>query len=357
MAFDPRAFFPDSAMREETGAGLIRGAFRFHYENNTAYRAYCGKSGVTADDVENDLRLIPLIPSTVFKTTAVRTDTGEDTVKRCTSSGTQGSVSVVERDATTMGLFAGQLGSIKENVFAVDKVSVYNLGPDAEEAHGIWLSHVMGVLGHLAPMKYYVKNARFLCSELVSDLKAQLKAGGRAALVGPPVMFLNLFAYMDGAGVKLEGNGDTMFITAGGWKRASSKALTRKEFCAAAAAHFIGARAANIRDVFSMVELNTPLPECECGRKHIPVWLDVYAIDLDTFGPAPDGAPGLLAFSDAAARSFPGFIMSGDLGRISAADDCPCGRSGRCVEILRRINTIEARGCALKIQKSFEGVG
>jgi long-chain-fatty-acid---luciferin-component ligase len=104
-----------------------------------------------------------------------------------------------------------------------------------------------------------------------------------------------------------------------------------------------------------MVELNTLLSECECGNKHIPVWLDVFALDMETYEVADNGVLGLLGFLDASARSFPAFIISGDLGYISFDDDCPCGRKGRCVKVVRRINTIDSRGCALKMSHRTQG--
>jgi long-chain-fatty-acid---luciferin-component ligase len=64
---------------------------------------------------------------------------------------------------------------------------------------------------------------------------------------------------------------------------------------------------------------------------------------------------GLLVFLDPTPASYPGFVLSGDLGRISHVDDCPCGRPGVCIEVIRRVSTIESRGCAQRIARQYRG--
>jgi len=154
-------------------------------------------------------------------------------------------------------------------------------------------------------------------------------------------------------GIKLDFGDKIFVITAGGWKKYEGQAISREKFKECCKEMFENIQVARIRDTFNMVELNTILPECEFGSKHLPLWVDAYVIDMDTYEVADVNKIGLLGFLDASTTSYPGFVMSGDLGRITHVDNCPCGRSGVCVEVIRRVNTIESRGCALKIEKKY----
>jgi len=62
----------------------IRYAFRHHYENNRFYHEYCKDSKVTPDDIktEEDLKRIPLIPDTFFKSyPSIEQNNGKDFIK------------------------------------------------------------------------------------------------------------------------------------------------------------------------------------------------------------------------------------------------------------------------------------
>ncbi|MDA3822676.1 MAG: hypothetical protein PF450_08735, partial [Bacteroidales bacterium] len=333
---------------------LLTEAFNFHYKNNEIYKSFCVKKEIGLSDVERDCRCIPLIPSTVFKSMNIRTATGEHTVKRCISSGTQGSVSVIERDNTTLERFLGSVRNTLDNVYGIEDAIIKNLGPSADEAKDVWFSYVMSVSDMIFPTIDYVVNGQFLADKAAGDIKKFSLDYKDVFIIGAPVMFVELYEYMKKNGFRVA-NGEKVFvITAGGWKKHEGKSITRPEFDNICVEMFDGIKKSRIRDVFNMVELNTIIPECGSGSKHVPVWLDAFTINLDTFEINKKGEEGLLAFLDAGAASYPGFVMSGDLGRISYIDDCPCGRNGICVEITRRINTIESRGCALKIEKNLK---
>lgn len=348
------AFFPSVKLRETAQKRLITEAFKFHYGNNRVYRAYCENKGVSLQNVMEDCRKIPLIPSTVFKTMNIRTETGELTVKKCLSSGTQGSVSTIERDNTTLERFLGSVRNTLDNVYQIEDAIILNLGPSAQEAKDIWFSYVMSVSDMIFPTLDYVEGARFMTQKVTEDLRKFKGKYRDVFVIGAPAMFIELHEYFKKHSLPSIPGENIFIITAGGWKKHEGKSVPRKEFNRICGEMFSGIEKCRIRDVFNMVELNTIIPECGCGSKHLPVWLDVYSINLDTYGINQSGENGLLGFLDASPASYPGFIMSGDLGRITHIDDCPCGRDGICIEITRRINTIESRGCALKIEKNLK---
>ncbi len=167
-------------------------------------------------------------------------------------------------------------------------------------------------------------------------------------------MYLQLFDYMEKQGVTIH-FGDKIFaVTAGGWKRFSGRAIPRNELLNAIQHYFIGFHKNNSRDVFNMVELNSIIPECEHWVKHVQPWIKTFIIDPWSGKEITEkNKTGILAFLDPAPTSFPCFILSTDFGKIVYQDDCPCGRSGTCIEITGRINRTESRGCALKIDKKY----
>lgn len=347
------AFFPDAAARAEVQRALLGDAFDLHYARNGAYRAYCERHGVGPAEVRAEPRSIPLLASSVFKSTSLRTDSGERSILRCTSSGTQGSLSVVERDNTTLERFLGTIRNALDNVFGIEDAVVLNLGPPASEAGDVWFSYVMSVTDLVFETRSYVRGGALRIGELLEDVEAAARRCADLVLIGAPVMFLELFRLLEAERRRPRLEGNFFVITAGGWKRDEDRAIPPAQFREICRRALPGLDDRRVRDTFNMVELNTILPECAHHRKHVPVWLDVFAIDLDSYRPAPAGKQGLLAFADASPTSYPGFLMSGDLGRIAQVDDCPCGRPGLCVEVTRRVNTIEARGCALRIVKGL----
>ncbi|MCL2292106.1 MAG: hypothetical protein FWC30_03425 [Candidatus Bathyarchaeota archaeon] len=347
------AFFPDSNTIKNLQKKLLIESFEFHYNNNEVYRRYCDAVKVGIVEVKQDVRNIPLIPSTVFKTMKLRTDTNEKTVKSCLSSGTQGSVSTVERDNTTLERFLGTIRNVTDNVYGLEDAIILNLGPSSEEAKDLWFSYVMSVSDLLFPEINYVIDDVFRIDLFIKDINRYKDSYRDIMVIGAPIMFTELHKYFLQNNISLD-YGDKIFvITAGGWKKNEGKALTKEKFRSLCKDMFLNITDDRIRDAFNMVELNTVLPECECGSKHVPLWVDVFAINLDTYKVAAVGEVGLLGFLDASPISYPGFVMSGDLGRITHVNNCPCGRNGVCVDIVRRVNTIESRGCALKIERKY----
>ena len=104
-----------------------------------------------------------------------------------------------------------------------------------------------------------------------------------------------------------------------------------------------------------MVELNSVVIECRCHQKHILPWMDVIAFDPKTNSPLYDGEEGILCFYDASSLSYPCFIMSEDYGKVYS-QNCECGLVTKRFEITRRLNTVESRGCALKMAADIKHV-
>jgi long-chain-fatty-acid---luciferin-component ligase len=178
-------------------------------------------------------------------------------------------------------------------------------------------------------------------------VRAALGAKKPFVVIGPPFRIADLCQELGRRGLPAFVE-HSFVVSAGGWKGRAAETIDAATFRRQVAETLGAADETVVRDSFNMVELNTVIHECPHHRKHVPPWLLVQARDPRTNEVLPAGQTGVLAFLDATADSYPGFVLSEDFGRV-LDEACPCGRVGPQVEIVRRINRIEARGCALKM--------
>jgi long-chain-fatty-acid---luciferin-component ligase len=330
-------------------------AFDRHYESNARYRDYCRSFGFEPGMIRGleDLALIPLITSTQFKISDVLSCERSRIVKECTSSGTAGSISRVYRDERTLGRFLGSIRCNMEQMYALHDAFCLHLGPSRDEAQGLWISYAMGLADLVFPTENFVIDAVFQPEALLRRIREVRGRYEHLILTGAPIMFLRLDEYMEAERIRLHGCENFFIITAGGWKRYSGQAIPRAEFEDRLARRFDGLSQGNFRDCFNMVELNSVLVECEHQVKHVPPWLRMLTLDPRTLREVPAGEVGLLAFLDSTTTSYPGFILTDDFARLGSEGACPCGRSGRGLEIVRRVARVESRGCALKLDHSY----
>jgi long-chain-fatty-acid---luciferin-component ligase len=340
----------------ELRLSLIREAFEYHYEACPPYRRYCEVAGVSPLDVRayDDLFRIPLLPTSLFKKKELVSVAPADIAKVCLSSGTQGGQSRVSRDQRSLERL---LGSVRQGLSVLDREvdrerHVFVLGPDTDEARDLWFSYVLSIVDFLHPTDFYVRGDCFEPAALLRDLAA-LPPGPQPLLVGPPFLFVELAAAARELGLRVNlAEREGMIITAGGWKRHQGQALSRESLDELVVTG-LGVARTHIRDTFNMVELNSVLFECEAGAKHVPPWLFATARDATSLSPLAPGAEGLLAYCDPLATSYPCFILTDDVGRVSADQRCACGRFGNSITISRRVARVEARGCALKLDRSL----
>jgi long-chain-fatty-acid---luciferin-component ligase len=83
----------------------------------------------------------------------------------------------------------------------------------------------------------------------------------------------------------------------------------------------------------------------------VPPWLRVTARDPGDLRVLGEGESGMLGYVDPLATSYPGFVLSDDLGTVSYGVDCACGRRSDMLRIERRLSRVESRGCALKLDQ------
>jgi long-chain-fatty-acid---luciferin-component ligase len=332
---------------------LVRENFHYHYLRNEEFRRYCfhfdfGPDGLHSID---DLHKIPLIPTSLFKKKSIYSCSPLEIEKQCSSSGTQGGRSTIYRDRITLDRFIGTVQAMYQLApdIKFKNPFLYVLSPDTDEAQDLWFAYVLSLVEILHPSMFYVRNGKFHHDELLQDLQ-QIGKDQQPVLIGPPQLLNQLANIVQSTIGTLDlGAHNGYFITAGGWKKAQKDSLELTQFADKMLQTFHLSSQNEIRDCFNMVELNTVMMSCQHHNFHVPPWLYMAALDPDTLLSAPEGEMGILAFIDATSTSYPAYVLSDDLGEVHLFNSCPCGRSSRWFKMIRRVNRVESRGCAKKI--------
>jgi long-chain-fatty-acid---luciferin-component ligase len=277
-----------------------------------------------------------LVPSAVFKR-GLPVSEAKDVVG-CSSSGTRGSVSTVPRDDATLERFFSGVRTVVRVVtdLRTSGFSMISLVPSISAPKAPWTSYIVAGMGaaHQMTEPGATPPAKLLADEAALN--------DRTMLVGAPYDVLD---FAEAAGRSGPWSDRLLVLTVGGWKRSERQAISPAQLRSRVSAA-IGVDPRDIRDGYSMVEINTVLLECAQHRKHIPPWLEVAVLSPRYFEPAPAGTEGMLAYFDPTVTSFPGFILSEDVG-VRHDEPCPCGLPGPSLTGVRRMTSVEVRGCAL----------
>lgn len=336
----------------------IRAAFEYHLVNNDFYRALCDAEGVTIGDVTGsaDLQRIPLLPVGMFKQAnahVMLTSGLADIELEIRSTGTGGVPSVSRRDAATItrasvGIFGGY-----RDFFGISKGAGLFLCPSTAEVPEMGMVKVFNLLtGMLDDHRYLVRGFSFDPNEALDQLR---RWDGRMTrhIIGPPFIIARFMRFLELEEIPLQLDPESMIIMLGGWKQYTGRSISRQDFDANAE-RLLGVEPARIRDMYGMIESNMLAIECEHHRKHVPPWCYVSIRDIaDPAVELPPGKTGGIAILDALNTSYPGFLLSDDVGEVDESD-CPCGRTGQTVRFRRRRQGAELGCCAVSIEKYLD---
>jgi long-chain-fatty-acid---luciferin-component ligase len=358
VIFGPDPFQLSEGEQANLRLKLIREAVEYHLHHCAPFRAYAARLHFSIDDVQcgDDLERIPQLPTGLFKRVVVSSGIDKAVCRPCTSSGTQGRLSVVWRDRCTIQRL---LGSIQTAIAGLiddppeKDVLVVNLGPNQAEAGDLWFAYVMSLIELAYITRHMVVDGRFDPSEAVVAIERAKREAKVVVVTGPPVLLRQVSEAALRTKRVTTSNSEFTVVTAGGWKRPDGSGLDRQALTELVASAFRLQTSGRIRDAFNQVELNTVIFECSSGAKHVPPWVHVCTRDIRTLTPQPNDHIGLLSYLDASALSYPAFLISDDVGRVKEGR-CACGRYGPTIEIQRRIERAEHWGCALKMNAFLE---
>jgi hypothetical protein len=180
----------------------------------------------------------------------------------------------------------------------------------------------------------------------VLEMKKLEDRQGLVRLVGFPAFALKLteeFKKRYGRYPKL--NPGSSVVTGGGWKTLADEAMDKKVYRKILADN-LGIPAANVRDLFGMVEHGVPYVDCRLGNFHIPNYGRVIARDPGTLEPLGFNKTGLLQFITPYLASYPSLsVLSSDFGLVRPK--CACGLPGPVLEIKGRAGVKKLKGCAI----------
>jgi hypothetical protein len=139
--------------------------------------------------------------------------------------------------------------------------------------------------------------------------------------------------------------------TAGGWKSHEGSRIPLADF-RSHVERVLGISGTHCLDMYAMVESNAAMLHCPEGHYlHVShAFFKPMVLGGDN-RPLPFGAWGRFAFLDAAAASYPGFILSGD--RVRMLERCPvCDRPGPVLDPeIQRAAGEDIRGCAEEVRR------
>ncbi len=334
----------------------LRAAFAHHYERNDFYRAQC--AGVSPADITGyeDLQRIPLLPVGMFKQAGAHvllTAGLADVETEIRSTGTSGVPSVARRDALTTTRASIGIMSGYRDFFGISSGAGLFLCPSAAEVPEMGMVKVFNLLtGMLDDHRYLVRNYSFDPAEAVEMLR-HWEGRMTRHLIGPPFIVARFMRYLELESVPLRLDQDSMIIMLGGWKQYTGRSISREEFDERAEL-LLGVQRSRIRDMYGMIESNMLAIECEQHRKHVPPWCYVSIRDIaDPAVELEPGRTGGIAILDALNTTYPGFLLSDDIGEVDEGD-CPCGRTGQTVRFRRRRQGAELGCCAVSIEKYLD---
>lgn len=352
------AFSQDPADWEESITTAIRNEAIHHVSRNGFYRAQCEAVGFDPSSIHQigDLRNLPLLPVGMFKRPdahVLLSCSLEDIETEIRSTGTSGVPSVARRDATTVTRALIGLSATYRDFFALSKGAGLFLSPSTAEAPEMGMVKVFNILnGAFDHHAYLVEDYAFEPEEAVAYL-ARWEGKMTRHIIGPPFLIGRFLRYLELEEIPIALDPDSMVITLGGWKRYTGESISPVDF-REKCQKFLGIASRNVRDMYGMIESNMLALECEYHNKHVPPWAYVSVRDVeDTNSEVRSGETGIIAVLDALNTSYPGFILSDDVGEVEFGT-CKCGRTGQMVAFRRRRQGAELGCCAVSIERYLD---
>jgi long-chain-fatty-acid---luciferin-component ligase len=338
--------------------GVLRDAAIYHQTLNGFYRAQCDALEVDPAAINdiNDLQGLPLLPVGMFKrpdAQVLLTCSLADIETETRSSGTRGVPSVAPRNSETLTrALVGLIGTYRE-FFSLSGGAGLFLNPSDPEASEMGLLKDLNILDSAFDHhKYLVADQAFDASEPLEHLR-RWKGHMTRHIVGPPFLINRLLRCLEQEDINVRLDPYSMIITLGGWKRHTAEAIPEEAF-RERCHDLLGVHAENVRDMYGMIESNMLAVECHLHRKHVPPWCYISIRDPGQGGKelAP-GETGTIAILDALSTSYPGFLLTDDMGDVETGT-CGCGRTGQIINFRRRGKGGGLGHCPVSIERYLD---
>ncbi|MDY6985519.1 MAG: hypothetical protein SVE93_03840 [Candidatus Thermoplasmatota archaeon] len=379
----PKLWSMDQEKLRDKQFRAIKYAFNYHYKRNPVYKDYCAKNGGFEPSMLktfDDIYKIPQIPVEAFKKGSMAT-IPEDKIKTVvTTSGTSGSVSYLPKDYwSLMRLGAGLVNYIfsvgvprvlKQQPrfegktsrlvnYALSNFYWSVLLPHPQEASTWFSSSFHSLLPYLdllrIPYDFHLNGFKFDPEKILKTIEERRKENKLVFNIGFHYVLNELMNYMDMKGETFEWDPDgsnlCFTIIGGGWKKLSGEAIDKVAFKKKIVDHF-GVYEPYILDIYGFGESNAfGLDFCTVSNMHLAPWVVAFNRDPETLEVLEPGEKGLMSVCDPTTLSFPAFVMSDDITKVTEPFECECGLRTQTMEYVGRAPKAELRSCGLKMQQ------
>jgi len=250
----------------------------------------------------------------------------------------------------------------KTNVYAGKVCTIYfdaiqdvRVAIDKEITTELILMTMTGQKGVKSKIVKYVAKRELekMINEIISWLEYHEKTKEKIAFVGAPFILSFVMKKLQKEGRSFDFSERGGVATGGGWKAYEGVRVPVSDF-RKHVEKVLGIPEKYCLDIYGMVEGNGWMVHCPEGHYLHSPYSYYKPLVLDSeYKPVGYGEWGRFAFLDAAAFSYPGFIMSGD--KVRMLEHCPvCDRPGPVLEPeIQRASGEEIRGCAEEIRRMF----
>lgn len=393
----------------------IKYAFNHHYEKNEFYNNFCKEHKVTPKDIKSidDFNKIPLIPDKFFKdypkgkdfaTWIANIYTGElpeiviknnkptydeviDAFNKAGiyitfSSGTGGKHTFIPRDQRTF--YTSEYAAAKSlltmiyplweydafgyllmpnpkktNVYAGKALEIYF---DAVKDISVAIDREVntelirltmggkGIKGKIIQLLAKRTSVKMI-DDIIKWLELREKNNDKFTMVGAPYILYAVMKKLKREGRSFNFGEKAGIGTGGGWKVHEHNRIPFNDF-QKEVEEVLGIPGKYCLDVYAMVEGNGWMVHCPEGHYlHTPYsYYQPFVLD-EEFNQLGYDESGRFAFLDAAAGSYPGFIVTGD--QVKLLEHCPvCDRPGPVLDPeVKRVKGEEIRGCAEEVRR------
>jgi hypothetical protein len=226
-----------------------------------------------------------------------------------------------------------------------------------------WLTQAIAPLVPLAKLVgievgFYLENFEFDPKIVLETIKERNKDNKMMVFWAFHYIINEMMKYMDKTGERLEldptGNNMCCMCLGGGWKTLEGDKVDKQDFVKMIKEHF-GLNEDWIFDLYGLGETNFGALELLCPEKrmHVVTQAPIIATrDPDTLEIQDYGEEGLLSIWDPTMNSYPAFVISDDIVKITDIYKCPaCGRTTQDIKFIGRAEKAELRSCGLKTQQ------
>lgn len=302
--------------------------FRFQYENNKVYQAFCNHLGKNPSNVKQ-ISSIPFLPIQFFKSEKVVSSPEEAEVV-FTSSGTTGMITS-KHFITDVSLYENSYRKAFAQFYGnIEDYCVLALLPSYLERDGSSLIYMVEDLinsSNHPDSGFYLNNLEELSNKII-ELENE---GKNILLIGVTYALLDLIEYQK---FQLK---NTIIMETGGMK-GKRKEIIREEL------HQIlceGFGVASIHSEYGMTELLSQAYSLGNGIFECPMWMDILIRDTeDALSNLEKGKTGGINVIDLANINSCSFIATQDLGKKY---------DNMTFEVLGRFDNSDIRGCNLMV--------